>query len=320
MRIIAALGVVVATATGAFAQAYPSRPITLVVPYAAGGPSDSIARLVARGMSETLGQQIVVENTAGAGGTTGAARVAKAAKDGYTLLIHHLALAAGASLYRNPGYDTVSAFEPVGLVNSGPFVLISKQAFPANDLAGALAELRKNAGSITVAHAGVGSGSHLCGIMLAQALGVTFNFVPYRGTAPALNDVVGGQVDVLCDQTTNAVPQINAKTVKAYGVTSPTPIPQLPGLPTVASALPGFDLAVWHALYGPKGMSKDVVDKLNGALQKALADAEVNRRFGELGTLLFPASQRSPAALQAKLQAEVMHWATVVKAAGVQPQ
>jgi tripartite-type tricarboxylate transporter receptor subunit TctC len=307
-------------AASAHAQGYPSRPITMVVPYAAGGPSDSIARLVGRSMSETLGQQIVVENTAGAGGTTGAARVAKAPNDGHTLLIHHVALAAGASLYSNPGYDTLSAFEPVGLVNYGPFVLISKSGFPANNLTELLAALKANAGSISVAHAGVGSGSHLCGIMLGQALGVNFTFVPYRGTAPALNDIVGGQVDVLCDQTTNAVPQINAKTVKAFAVTSPQPIAQLPGLPTVASAIPGFDLAVWHALYGPKGMPKEAVDKLNAALQKALGDAEVNRRFGELGTLLFPADQRAPAALQRKLESEVKHWAAVVKAAGVQPQ
>jgi tripartite-type tricarboxylate transporter receptor subunit TctC len=306
--------------TGALAQAYPSRPITLVVPYAAGGPSDSIARLVGKSMSETLGQQIIVENVAGAGGTTGAARVAKSAPDGHTLLIHHVALAAGASLYNSPGYDTLTAFEPIGLVNYGPFVLISKNAYAPETLADALADIRRSAGKLSVAHAGSGSGSHLCGIMLGQALGVTLNFVPYRGTAPALNDIVGGQVDLLCDQTTNAVPQISAKTVKAFAVTSLQPIPQLPGLPTVASAVPGFDLSVWHAIYGPKGMPMDVTDKLNGALQKALADAEINKRFAELGTLLFPADQRSPATLRAKLDSEVKHWAGVVKAAGVQPQ
>jgi tripartite-type tricarboxylate transporter receptor subunit TctC len=306
--------------SGACAQGYPSRSITLVVPFAAGGPSDSIARLVGRSMSETLGQQIVVENTAGAGGTAGANRVAKAASDGHTLLIHHVALAAGAALYNNPGYDTLSAFEPVGLVNFGPFVLISKKGFSANTLSEFLDQVKRNAGAISVAHAGVGSGSHLCGIMLGQALGVTLNFVPYRGTAPALNDVVGGQVDLLCDQTTNAVPQIAAGTVKAFAVTSTQPIAQLPGLPTVGSAIPGFDLTVWHAIYGPKGMPKDAVDKLNAALQKALGDVEINKRFAELGTLLFPAAQRAPAALQAKLESEVKHWSAVVKAAGVQPQ
>jgi tripartite-type tricarboxylate transporter receptor subunit TctC len=312
--------VMASSASTALAQGYPSKPITLVVPFAAGGPSDAIGRLVAKSMGDTLGQQIVVENTAGAGGTTAAARVAKAAPDGHTLLIHHVALSASASLYANLAYDTVSAFEPVGLVNYGPFVLISKTGFPAGNLTELLAELKKNAGTISVAHAGVGSGSHLCGIMLGQALGVKLNFVPYRGTAPALNDIVGGQVDVLCDQTTNAVPQIIAKTVKAYGVTSTVAIQQLPDLPTVASQLPGFDLTVWHAIYGPKGMAKDATDKLNAALQKALADAEINKRFADLGTLLFPADRRSPAALQAKLESEVKHWGAVVKAAGVQPQ
>jgi tripartite-type tricarboxylate transporter receptor subunit TctC len=308
------------TLSGAWAQTYPSRPITLVVPYAAGGPSDSIARLVGKSMSETLGQQVVVENTAGAGGTTGAARVAKSPPDGHTLLIHHVALAAGASLYNSPGYDTLTAFEPVGLVNFGPFVLISKNAFPASNLVEVLAEIRRSAEKLSVAHAGVGSGSHLCGIMLGQALGVKLNFVPYRGTAPALNDVVGGQVDLLCDQTTNAVPQINAKTVKAFAVTSTQPIPQLPHLPTVASQIAGFDLSVWHAIYGPKGMPRDVTEKLNAALQKALADAEIGKRFSDLGTIMFPTNQRGPAALQAKLESEVKHWGNVVKSAGVQPQ
>jgi tripartite-type tricarboxylate transporter receptor subunit TctC len=170
---------------GAHAQTFPSKPITLVVPFAAGGPSDAIGRLVGKSMSETLGQQVVVENVAGAGGTTAAARVSKTTPDGHSLLIHHVALAAGAALYSNPGYDTVSAFEPIGLVNFGPFVLISKTGFPSNTLAELLAEVKKNAGTLSVAHAGVGSGSHLCGLMLGQALGVKLNFVPYRGTAPA---------------------------------------------------------------------------------------------------------------------------------------
>jgi tripartite-type tricarboxylate transporter receptor subunit TctC len=313
-------GALAAAASAAFGQAYPGKPITLVVPYAAGGPSDSIARLIGKSMSETLGQQIVVENVAGAGGTTGAARVAKAAPDGHTLLIHHLALAAGAALYNSPGYDTVAAFEPVGLINYGPFVLLAKTGFPAATLKEALAQIRTNADNLSIAHAGVGSGAHLCGMMLAQALGVKLNFVPYRGTAPALSDLVGGQVDLLCDQTTNAVPQVNAKTVKAFAVTSPAAIPQLPDLPPVAAELAGFDLAVWHAVYGPRGMPKDATDKLNAALQKALADQEIQKRFAELGTLLFPATQRTPSALQAKLESEVKHWAAVVKAAGVQPQ
>jgi tripartite-type tricarboxylate transporter receptor subunit TctC len=315
--------IAVATATLAtpvFAQGYPVKPITIIVPYAAGGPSDSIARIVSRSMSETLGQQIIVENVAGAGGTAGAARVAKAGADGYTLLIHHMALSAGAALYRNPGYDTVTAFEPVGLVNYGPFVVIARKDYAAQGLKDLLPRLKTEGPKTNVAHAGVGSGSHLCGIMLSQALGTSFNYVPYRGTGPALNDVVGGQVDILCDQTTNSLPQIQAGTVKAYGVTSPQPISQLPNLPTIASEVAGFDLSVWHAIYGPRGMPKDAVDKLNAALQKALADAEILRRFTDLGTVLFTAEQRSPAALQAKLEGEVKHWTGVVKAAGIEQQ
>ncbi len=308
------------SAGAAFAQAYPAKPITLVVPFAAGGPSDSIGRLISRSMSETLGQQIVIENVAGAGGTTAAARVSKASPDGYTLLIHHVALSAGASLYKNPGYDTVKAFEPIGLVNYGPFVLVSKKNYPVEGLPALLAKLKAEGPSINVAHAGTGSGSHLCGLMLSQALGTRFNYVPYRGTGPALNDLVAGQVDLLCDQTTNAMGQIQGNNVKPFAVTSPQPIEQLPGIPTIGSQLPGFELSVWHALYGPKGMPKDVVDKLNAALQKALADAEIQKRFADLGTLLFPADRRSPAALQAYLEKEVTHWATVVKAAGVEAQ
>jgi tripartite-type tricarboxylate transporter receptor subunit TctC len=315
----------IAVATAAFVspaagQGYPVKPIALIVPYAAGGPSDTIARLLSRSLSESLGQQVILENVAGAGGTAGAARVSKAAPDGYTLLIHHVALSAGASLYKNPGYDTVTAFEPIGLVNYGPFVLISKKDYAAQGLKELLARFKTEGPKTNVAHAGIGSGSHLCGIMLGQALGTSFNFVPYRGTGPALNDVVGGQVDILCDQTTNALPQIEAGTVKAFGVTSPMPISQLPKLPTVASELAGFDLSVWHGIYGPKGMPKDIVERLNAALQKALADADIQKRFTDLGTVMFPADQRTPAALQAKLQREVKHWAGVVKAAGVEPQ
>jgi tripartite-type tricarboxylate transporter receptor subunit TctC len=307
-------------AVSAGAQGYPSKSIALVVPFAAGGPSDSIARLVGKAMSDTLGQQVIIENVAGAGGTAGAARVAKAAPDGYTLLIHHVALSAGASLYKNPGYDTVAAFEPIGLVNYGPFVLISKRDYGANGIKELLAKLKTEGPKTNVAHAGVGSGSHLCGMMLGQALGTNFNYVPYRGTGPALNDVVAGQVDVLCDQSTNAVPQIQAGTVKAFAVTAPQPIAQLPNIPALASELPGFDLSVWHGLYGPKGMPKEAVDKLHAALQRALADPEIQRRFTELGTLLFPADQRSPTALQSRLEREVRHWAAVAKAAGVEPQ
>jgi tripartite-type tricarboxylate transporter receptor subunit TctC len=318
--LFAAVSMSLLMSSGALAQAYPNKPITLVVPYAAGGPSDLIGRMVSKVMSETLGQQIIIENIAGAGGTTGANRVSKASPDGYTLLIHHLALAAGAALYNNPGYETTTAFQPVGLINYGPFVLLSKKDYPTPTLTALIAKLKADGEKVTVAHAGVGSGSHLCGMMLSQALGAKFTLVPYRGTAPALNDLVGGQVDILCDQTTNAMSQVQGGTVKAYAVTAPQAIAQLPDLPPLASQVTGFDLSVWHGIYGPKGTPKEAIDKLNAALQKALADEAVQKRFAELGTLLFSANQRAPEALQTKLEQEVKHWSNVVSAAGVAKQ
>ena len=317
-RLAAAFVIAATTATAADAQGYPDKPITLVVPFAAGGPTDVIARLLGQSMSATLGQQIVVENVAGAGGTTAAGRVAKATPDGYTLLIHHVALAAGASLYPKLGYDTNAAFQPLGLVNYGPFVLVGKSGFAPNTAAELFATLRKDGPSINVAHAGIGSGSHLCGLMLTQALGVQVTYVPYKGTGPAMNDLVGGQVDLLCDQTTNAIPQVTGGKVKAYAVTSGKRIEQLPNLPTVVEAgFPGFEVTVWHGLYAPAGTPAPIVAKLHGALQTALADATVQKRFTDLGTLLFPADQRSPEALGAYLKGEVTRWSEAVTKAGV---
>lgn len=317
-RLVAAAVIATAAATSAQAQTYPDKPITLVVPFAAGGPSDVIARLLGQSMSATLGQQVVIENVAGAGGTTAAGRVAKATPDGYTLLIHHVALAAGASLYPKLGYDTNAAFQPIGLVNYGPFVLAAKTGFAPNTATELFAKLKKDGPAVNVAHAGIGSGSHLCGLMLTQALGIQVTYVPYKGTGPAMNDLVGGQVDVLCDQTTNAIPQVTAGKVKAYAVTSGKRIEQLPNLPTVVEAgIPGFEVTVWHGLYAPAGTPAPVVAKLHGALQTALADATIQKRFTDLGTLLFPADQRSPEALGAYLKGEVARWSEAVTKAGV---
>ncbi|MCZ8104418.1 MAG: tripartite tricarboxylate transporter substrate-binding protein [Burkholderiales bacterium] len=318
---VLALAAALLAASPASAQTYPDKAITMVVPYAAGGPSDVIGRLIGQHMSATLGQQVVIENVAGAGGTTGAARVAKASPDGYTLLIHHVALAAGASLYQKLAYDTATAFQPIGLVNTGPFVLTSKLGFDAADGKALLAKLKAEGPKINVAHAGIGSGSHLCGLMLTQALGTSFTYVAYRGTGPAMNDLVGGQVDLLCDQTTNAIPQVNGGKVKAYAVTAPRRIDQLPNLPTVAElGIDGFDVAVWHALYAPAGTPKPVVDKLHGALQAALADATIQARFTELGTVLFPADRRSPDALAAHLKGELARWNEAITKAGVKAE
>jgi tripartite-type tricarboxylate transporter receptor subunit TctC len=316
VALIAGLGL----AVSALAQdAYPSKQITMVVPYAAGGPSDSIARLVAESMGNTLGQTIIIENVAGAGGTTGAARVAKAEPDGYTLLIHHLALAAGASLYPKLTYDTTAAFAGIGLVNSGPFVLNGKKGLPANNAKEALDYIRANKDKVTMGSAGVGSGSNLCNMLIQSILGVKISEVAYRGTGPAMNDLVGGQIDFLCDQSTNSMSQIKGGTIKAYAATSLERMKDLPDIPTMAeSGLPGFEIVQWHALYAPKGTPAPVIAKLNAALEKALADPKVLARFDDFATVLFPANARGPAATDARLKAEVALWGKVIKDAGVQ--
>ncbi len=302
------------------AQGFPSKPITLVVPFAAGGPSDTIARLVGEYMSRTLGQQVVIENVAGAGGTVGAARLARAEPDGHTLLIHHLALAAAPALYKNLPYETKAAFEPVGLVNTGPMVLVTKKAL---DLPGAkdlFAYLKKSGDRVTMAHAGVGSNSHLCSVLLTQALGFSPSFVPYKGTGPALNDIAAGQVDVLCDQSTTAVPQITGGTVKAYVVTSRERLDVIKDVPTAIEAgLPEFEMTIWHGLYAPKGTPKRTVDALNKALRTALADPHVKARFADVGTQIFPAAELTPEAHRARLEKEVAKWRDVIGKAGISP-
>ena len=300
---------------------YPARPITLIVPFAAGGPSDVIARLIGQSMSTTLGQQVVIENVAGAGGTAGAARAAGAQPDGYTLLIHHVALAAGASLYSSLRYDTLTAFESIGLVNYGPFVMTSKLDFPASDIAGALAHIRQNGNKVTIAHAGVGSGSHLCNMLLQSSLGVKVTEVAYRGTGPAINDLVGGQVDMLCDQTTNALPQIQGKRIKAFAVTSSERNEQLRDLPTMQEAgLDRFEIVIWHALYAPKSTPAAVVETLSAALERALGEQSVTSRFADLGTVPFQAGRRGPGEASAQLRNEVEKWGRLIQESGLRPQ
>ena len=245
-RFVLAATAVTLSAASALAQAYPVKPITLVVPFAAGGPSDTISRMIAAKMGETLGQTIVIENIAGAGGTVAADRVSRSTADGYTLLVHHIALPLGASLYKNLKYDTATAFEPLGLINTGPYVLTTKLDYPAKTPAELFAMLKSRPNN-TFAHAGMGSGSHLCGLMLMQALGFNADFVAYRGTGPALNDVVAGHVDVLCDQTTNTFPQIAENKIRAFAITSKERAAAFPNLPTIGEVgLPDLDLAVWH--------------------------------------------------------------------------
>ena len=303
------------------AQGYPDRPITLIVPFAAGGPSDTIGRLVADNLGRSLGQQVVVENVGGAGGTLGAERAAKAAPDGYTLLTHHGALAAAPALYNNLRYDFKTAFEPLGLVNTGPMVLLSKKALETADAKALFAWLKEQGNKATVGFAGVGSNSYICATLLQQLLGVKLAMVPYRGTGPAMIDLVAGQIDVLCDQATTATPQIQAGTVKAYAVTSAERLDSIKDVPSAKEAgLPDFSVTIWNALYAPKGVPKEVVEKVNAAIGKMVTDPVILERFAVTGTKPFPPEMRSPAEHAKWLTAEFARFEAMFKAVGVAPQ
>ncbi len=303
--------------TVANAAGYPERQITMIVPFAAGGPTDTVARLVAENMSKTLGQQIVVENVGGAGGTLGAARVANADKDGYTVLLHHIGMATSDSLYRKLPYKTLEAFEYVGLVTDVPMTLLARKDMPATDLKGLVEYAKANKDKVTVANAGIGAASHLCGMLFMSSIQTALVTVPYKGTGPAMTDLLGGQVDIMCDQTTNTTKQIQGGTVKAYAVTSPARLDVLKDVPTVKEAgLPQMEVGIWHGVYAPKGTPKDAIDKLSGALKVALADKNIGARFAELGTKPSPESDATPAALKAKLESEITRWKPVIEAAG----
>lgn len=300
------------------ADPYPSKPVTMIVPFAAGGPTDTVARLLGQSMGEFLKQQIVVENVGGAGGTLGAGRVARADPDGYTIFLHHIGQATAPALYRKLPYNAITDFEPIGLVTDVPMTLVARKDFPAKDFKELLAYVKANKEKVTYANAGLGSASHLCGMLFMSAIQTDMTTVPYKGTGPAMNDLLGGQVDFMCDQTTNTTSQIKGGKIRAYGVTTKTRVASLPDLPTLAeSGLPNFEVAVWHGLYAPKGTPKPVIDKLVQALQAALKDATVKQRFEELGTEPVPQNRATPQALAAHLKAEIAKWDPIIKKAGV---
>ncbi|MBZ4690430.1 MAG: hypothetical protein JG765_1681 [Cereibacter sp.] len=312
-----AAGVILA-AGAASAQQYPEQSITMVVPFAAGGPTDTVARLIAEKMSADLGQQIIVENVGGAGGTLGAGRVAEAEPDGYTMLLAHIGMATSATLYRSLAYDTLNAFDYVGLVTEVPMTVIARQDFEPSDFASMIEYVKANKDAVTLANAGIGAASHLCGMMLMSALDVPLVTVPYKGTGPAMTDLLGGQVDLMCDQTTNTTKQIQGGTVKAYAVTSPERLEIFPELPTaIEGGLDGFEVMIWHGIYTPKGTPAEVNQRLSESLQKALADADIATRFAELGTEPSPAEDATPEALKTKLESEIARWKPVIEAAGV---
>jgi tripartite-type tricarboxylate transporter receptor subunit TctC len=300
------------------AQQYPTKLITLIVPFAAGGPTDTVTRLIAGPMSKTLGQQVIVENVGGAGGTIAAARVAKANPDGYTILIHHIGMSTAPALYRKLRYKPTEDFAPIGLVNEVPMTIVARNDFPAKDLKELIAYVKKNKDKVTYANAGLGAASHLCGMLFMTAINTDLTTVPYKGTAPAMNDLLGGQVDFMCDQTTNTTSQIKGKKIKVYAVTTKERVASLKEVPTAHEAgLPNFEVSVWHALYAPKGTPKPVVDRLTKALQVALKDKNVIDRFGDLGTAPVEEKRATPEALAAHLKSEIDKWGPIIKKAGV---
>jgi len=305
-------------ATNAAAQEFPAKPVTLMMPYAAGGPGDAITRIIGAGMGKVLGRQFMVENTAGAGGTIGTAKVAAAPPDGYSLLVMHLGHAANTALYPNLRYDAVADFEPIGMIVESPMAFVARKDFPAANFKDFVAYVKAGKEKVTFGHAGVGSASHLCGLLFFSAIETTVTTIPYKGTGPALNDLVGGQFDFMCDQTLNVLQPASAGLIKAYAVTTPARIAVAPDLPTATEAgLPGFQTAVWFAMYAPKGTPKPVIDKLSAALQAALQDPEVKGRFAAAGAETVSPERAQPEALRAHLKAEIAKWVPLIKKAGV---
>jgi tripartite-type tricarboxylate transporter receptor subunit TctC len=298
---------------------YPNREVTFVVPFSAGGPTDTVTRLVAEPMSEALGQRIVVQNVEGAGGTVAAGQVANAEADGYTVLMHHIGMSTAPSLYADLPYDPLEDFKMIGLVTEVPMTIIARRDFEPTTLDELVDYVRENADDVTYAHAGIGAASHLCGLLFQSAIDVTVTEVPYDGTEPALTDLVGGQVDFLCDQTTNTTGQIDAGEVKAYAVTTPERIDALPDLPTTAEAgLPDVQVTVWHGLYVPADTPDDVVQALTDALQQALEDQNVIDRLAELGTAPVAADDATPEAHRSKLESQIEDWRPIIEEAGVE--
>jgi tripartite-type tricarboxylate transporter receptor subunit TctC len=300
------------------AAEYPSKVITFIVPFSAGGPSDTIARLLAQTMSASLKTQVIVENVAGAGGTIGAARVATASPDGYTLFVHHIGHATAPALYRKLTYNPITDFEPVGLINDGAMTLVAKKDFPPKDLKELLTYVKANKDKVNLANAGVGSASHLAGLLFMNEIETVLTTIPYKGTGPAMNDLLGGQVDFMIDQTTNTTSHIKAGKIKVYAVTTPQRLPSMPEVPTMKEAgLPSYKMTVWHALYAPKGTPKPIIDKLSKALQEALKDANLKQRYAELGAEAVAQDQATPEALRAHLKAQIELWGPIIKKAGV---
>ena len=302
-----------------FAQTYPAKPISLIVPFVAGGPTDRVARDLAEAMRKPLGDAtIIIENVLGDGSSIGTNKLAKAAPDGYTIMLNHIAMATMPNLLRNMPFKIDSDFEYLGMVNEVPMTVISKPSMPATNYKELVVWLNQNKGKINLGNAGVGSASHLCGLMLQNALQIDMAAIPYKGTAPALTDLIGGQIDILCDQTTNTTPQIEAKKVKVFGVTTSKRLTTavLKDVPTLQeSGLKGFDVSIWHGIYAPKGTPADVIAKLNNALKVALKDPEFIKKQEALGAVIINDKRVEPAEHKKFVAAEIAKWGPVIAAA-----
>jgi tripartite-type tricarboxylate transporter receptor subunit TctC len=316
--VLAAILAASAGMASAAAQTYPTRPITMVVPFAAGGPTDTIARIMAEGMRTSLGQNVIIENSTGAAGSLGVGRVARAAPDGYTIGIGHWSTHVVNPAVYPLQYDVLTDFEPISLIANNPQLIVSKNAVPAKDLKELIAWVKQNQDKVTEGTAGVGSASHIAGIQFQNLTGTKFQFVPYRGAAPVMQDLLAGHVDITFDQAANSLPQVRAGQIRAYAVTAKARLASAPDIPTVDEAgLPGFYIAVWHGLWAPKGTPKDVIAKLLAATQAALANPTVQKRLADLGQDIPALAQQNPEALRAHHKAELEKWTPIIKAANI---
>jgi tripartite-type tricarboxylate transporter receptor subunit TctC len=315
------LSLLLSPALPALAQDYPSRPITLVVPFSAGGPGDVIGRLLGTSMSATLKQPVVIENAVGAGGTLGTNRVAKAAPDGHTILLMHVGQSTAPALYAKLPFDPVGDFAPIGLVTDVPMILVARPNFPAKDLKELVAYVHAQGDKVTYGNVGLGSASHLCGLMFMSAIKAKLTPIYYKGGGPALNDIIAGHIDVYCDPATGPTPYIQAGTIPGYAITSKKRVPTLPNLPTsVEAGVPAFDVTTWYGLYAPRDTPKPIVDKLVDALQKGLKDPALVERFAQLSMTPVEPEQATPAALETFLKLEIEKWGRIIRDAGITPQ
>ena len=315
---VAAAASLVATGAAVAQAAFPAKPVTVVVPFSAGGPTDVVARLIGVPMGKALGQTVIIDNALGAGGTIAAAKVARAAPDGYTIFLHHMGMSTAPALYRKLSFDPLKDFEYIGQVVDVPMTLLGRKDLPANNFKELQAYVKANGNKVTLANAGLGAVSHLCGLLFMSQMGVELTTVPYKGTGPAMNDLLGGQVDLLCDQTTQTVPFIKDGRIKVYGVTTHNRLGSLPNVPTLdEQGLKGFEVKVWHGMYAPKGTPKEVIDKLNAALKTAMADPHVKQRLAELSSDIPSADKMTPEGLRTHLTAEIAKWGPVIKKAGI---